>query len=83
MRPRSRGFDRQGAEVAARHRIDAQTVADVVQAHDLGEIDDLAQAAENVDRLVLGALDHEPLVAPLEHATGLTHFKTQGGQTSD
>ena len=60
-----RGLDGQRAEVAGRHGVDAEAVADVVEAHDLGEVDDLAEAAEDVDRLVLGALDLEPLVAAL------------------
>ena len=73
-----RGLDRQGAEVAARHRVDAQTVADVVQVHDLGEVDDLAQAAEDVDRLVLGAVDLEPLVRPVGHAVVLDALHDAG-----
>ncbi len=59
-------LDGEGAEVAGGDRVDAETVADVVQPHDLGEVDDLTQAAEHVGRLVLGAFALEALVATLE-----------------
>ena len=64
-------LDGQGAQVAGVHGVDAEPVADVVEPHDLGEVVDLAEAAEHVGGLVLGALDHEALVAALEHGVAL------------
>ena len=64
-------LDGQGAQVAGVHGVDAEAVADVVEPHDLGEVVDLAEAAEDVGRLVLGTLDHETLVPALEHGVAL------------
>ena len=61
-----RRLDRQGAEVAGGHRVDAPAVAEVVEPHQLGEVDDLAEATEDVGGLVLGALALETLVPALE-----------------
>ena len=74
-----RGLDGEGAQVAGAHRIDAEAVADVVEPHDLGEVVDLAEAAEHVGRLVLGTLHSRPLCRPLKTKLCLTHLNTQGG----
>ena len=71
-------LDGEGAQVAGVHGVDAETVADVVEPHDLGEVVDLAEAAEDVGRLVLGTLDHEPLVAPLEDRVALDALEHAG-----
>ena len=73
-----RRLDREGAEVAARHGVDAQAVADVVQVHDLAEVDDLAKTAEDVDRLVLGAIDLESLVRSVGHPVVLDALHEAG-----
>ena len=59
-------------------RVDAETVADVVEPHDLGEVGDLAEAAEDVGRLVLGTLDLEALVPALEDEVVLDALEGAG-----
>ena len=66
MRPRCDASMASAERLPARHRVDAESVADVVEPHDLGEVVDLAEAAEHVGRLVLGTLDLEALVPALE-----------------
>ena len=71
MRPALGASMARAREVAAVHRVDAEAVADVVEPHDLGEVGDLAEAAEHVGGLVLGTLDHEALVPSLEDGVAL------------